>query len=384
MPRRSTLSPAELAEAAVLADLAALMVVIARLTPLAGMTTVLGSVPFAVLAMRNRAATVVTAFWLTAILVFLLAGFGAATQVVVMALFGSIVGRALAGGWSRTRVVLVAVAIGWTTVAALTLGFLTVFSNLRQLNLDLARVQWDGLARIMRSAELTSAADIGDTILDWSIENWWLAVPAFQLIISVLLVLFVLRVARPVVQRVMRSLSPRPDPPDELSSLADGVLARSGLTVVVGDNGAGKSTLLRVLADNRGDLGRRGGTAMVGQRPESQVIGARVIDDLCWGIEPRPTEAEAEAALERVGLGGKAEQESGSLSGGELQRLALAGALLREPELVLSDESTAMIDPAGRETVMAVLRTLADDGVDVVHVTHIEAERSLADHLVEL
>jgi len=384
MPRSRSLSPAELAEAAVLADLAALLVVLARLTPLAGMTTVLGSVPFAVLAMRHRNATVVVAFWLTAILVFLLAGFGAATQVLVMALFGSIVGRAIAGGWSRIRLVAVAVAIGWTTVAALTLGFLTVFANLRQLNLDLARVQWNGLARLLRSVGFDDAASIGDTILDWSIEHWWVAVPAFQLIISIALVLLVLRVGRPVITRVQRSLSPRPDPPAALGILASDVLARPGLTVVVGDNGAGKSTLLRLLADRRGDVGQLGGTAIIGQRPESQVIGAKVIDDLWWGIEPRPSEADAEAALARVGLGGQAERESGSLSGGELQRLALAGALLREPDLVLSDESTAMIDPAGRETVMDLLRSLANDGVDVVHVTHIESERAMADHLVEL
>lgn len=384
MPRRQGLHPRELAEAAVLADLAALTVVVARLTPLAGLTTVLGAIPFAVLATRNRLAVVSLAFWLTAILVFLMAGFGAATQVVVMAVFGAIVGRSVGGGWSRRRTVAVGIAVGWTTVAALTLIFLTVFTNLRQLNLDLVQVQWDGIARVFRGAGLVSAADVGDQIVDWSIDNWWLAVPAFQLLVSVFIVLLILRVGRPVVRRVRRSLSTPPDPPPDAMALARSVQANSGLTVITGANGSGKSTLLRAITEQRGDVGAAGGTAVIGQRPDSQVIGARVLDDLAWGIEPALSRSDAEEVLARVGLADHADRESGSLSGGELQRLALAAALLRSPSMILSDESTAMIDPAGRRHIMGLLRGLADDGVAVLHVTHLDAEVAAADHLVEL
>jgi energy-coupling factor transport system ATP-binding protein len=384
MSRRNGLSAAELAEAAVLADLAALVVVIARLTPLAGLTSVLGAVPFAVLALRHRLSVVWIAFWVTAILVFLMAGFGAATQVLVMALFGSIVGRSIGGGWSRTRTVAYGVAIGWTTVASLTLGFLTVFANLRQLNLDLVQVQWDGMARLIRAAGLDGAADQGDSTVEWAITNWWLAVPIFQLVISMLIVLFILRIARPVVKRVRSSLTPTPTPPARSQALAAEVQANRGLTVITGANGSGKSTLLRAITDQRGDVGARGGTAVIGQRPDSQVIGARVIDDLNWGLDPALSADEAAQALERVGLADQGDRESGALSGGELQRLALAAALLRSPTMVLSDESTAMIDPEGRAEIMALLRRLADDGVAVVHVTHLDGEVAAADHLVEL
>ncbi|MEL6984946.1 MAG: DUF2232 domain-containing protein, partial [Actinomycetota bacterium] len=270
MSRRQGLNARELAEAAVLADLAALTVVVARLTPLAGLTTVLGAVPFAVLATRNRFAVVSVAFWLTAILVFLMAGFGAATQVVVMALFGAVVGRSVGGGWSRRRTVAVGIAFGWTTVAALTLGFLTVFANLRQLNLDLVQVQWDGMARVFRGIGLDAVADVGDDLVGWSIDNWWIAVPAFQLLVSVFIVLIILRVARPVVSRVRRSLSTPPDPPPEAMALARSVQTNDGLTVITGPNGSGKSTLLRAITTQRGDVGVAGGTAVIGQRPDSQ------------------------------------------------------------------------------------------------------------------
>ncbi|MGH1492049.1 MAG: DUF2232 domain-containing protein [Acidimicrobiales bacterium] len=384
MSKRQSLSAAELAEAAVLADLAALIVVVARLTPLSGMTSVLGAVPFAVLALRNRLAVVWVAFWVTSILVFLMAGFSTATQVLVMTLFGAVVGRAIDGKWSRKKMVGYAVAIGWTTVTSLTMLFLTVFTNLRQLNLDLVQVQWDGMATVFRGVGLDGVAETGDSITDWSIRNWWLAVPIFQLIISVLLVLFVLRIGRPVIHRVRNSLSPVPEPSAESQALAQRVQAKGGLTVVTGPNGSGKSTLLRAITGQRGDVGASGGTAVIGQRPDSQVIGARVLDDLNWGLEPMLSPAEAHAALTRVGLADHAERESGSLSGGELQRLALAAALLRAPTMILSDESTAMIDPAGRQQIMQLLRDLADDGVAVVHVTHLEAEQAAADQLVEL
>jgi energy-coupling factor transport system ATP-binding protein len=166
--------------------------------------------------------------------------------------------------------------------------------------------------------------------------------------------------------------------------MADTLQDASGLTVTTGDNGTGKSTLLRAVAARRGDLGRVGGTAMIGQRPDAQVIGARVVDDLRWGLDPTPPGSEVDAVLARVGLGAHGERETSSLSGGELQRLALAAALLRRPALVLSDESTAMIDPEGRRQLIGLFRKLADEGVAVVHATHLDAEVAIADHRVEL
>ncbi len=366
MTRRSDrLTPSELADAAVLADLAVLVVVLARLTPFSGLTTVVGSIPFAVLSLRNRPKVVAVGFWIALVLVFLLAGFNAATEVVVMATFGGITGRAIGNDWSRRRTVIASLAIGWTTVASLTLLFLVTFAGLRELNLDAARVQWKGIARGLDAIGLDPVVAAVDPRIDWILDHWWFTVPLFQFFISIVLTLFVLQIGRPVVGRVRRTFHEPPPPGAAALALANELLSAPGVTLVVGPNGSGKSTLLRAMADAAGDRGVHGGTAIVGQRPESQVIGAKVADDLAWGIEPVPTALAMSAALADVGLEGFEERETGGLSGGELQRLALAAATLRDPRLVLSDESTAMIDPEGRAVVRSALRSMADRGATV-------------------
>src|SRR5207237_7253455 len=86
----------------------------------------------------------------------------------------------------------------------------------------------------------------------------------------------------------------------------------------------------------------------------------------------------------RVGLAGLGDQETSTLSGGQLQRLALAAGLARRPTLLLSDESTAMVDAEGRTALIALLRETADAGVAVVHVTHRRVEAEQADAVVTL
>ena len=164
---------------------------------------------------------------------------------------------------------------------------------------------------------------------------------------------------------------------------------------IVGRNGSGKSTLARIIAGRREPsagtivrpgavgLGRIGGAALVFQRPEAQVLGVRVRDDIVWGLTDAST-VDVEHALERVGLLELADRETSTLSGGELQRLAIASALARRPQLVVSDESTAMIDVKGRARVIALLRGLADDGIGVVHVSHAANEAAIADRVITL
>jgi energy-coupling factor transport system ATP-binding protein len=89
--------------------------------------------------------------------------------------------------------------------------------------------------------------------------------------------------------------------------------------------------------------------------------------------------------LDRVGLHAFADRETSTLSGGELQRLAVAAALARRPQLLISDESTAMVDAAGRVQLLALLRSLvARDGIAVVHVTHRASESASADRVIAL
>jgi energy-coupling factor transport system ATP-binding protein len=90
-----------------------------------------------------------------------------------------------------------------------------------------------------------------------------------------------------------------------------------------------------------------------------------------------------DALLERVGLASFADRETSTLSGGELQRLAVAAALARRPQLLISDESTAMVDRAGRADLVKLLRSLVtEDGMAVVHITHRRSEAAAADRVI--
>ncbi len=403
-----------------LADLAVLTIIMARLTPFAGLTTVIGSIPFAVLGLRHRNRVLAVAFFVGVVLTFLMAGFSSATQVLVMATFGGVVGRGIRYGWSLTTTMAMGVAVGWTTVASMTAGFLYVFSDFRELSLEAASVQWNGMATSFRAVGLDVIADGGDPVIAWSIEHWYYSVPIFQLAVSLFLVGFVLQIGSPSIKRVDAAFewsdqmgAPAPmghqtaEPIGAVSThglvvdrgttavvLPDITLDGPGLTVVRGPNGAGKSTLLGALvgrfepssgsvepADLAERLGRIGGVAVIGQRPESQVVGSRVADDLAWGFAEVPSAATMSAVLEQVGLAGFQQRETAGLSGGELQRLAIAAALIREPGLLLSDESTSMLDPEARRAVMQVLHSVAESA-PVVHITHLDDEVAQADTVV--
>ncbi len=139
--------------------------------------------------------------------------------------------------------------------------------------------------------------------------------------------------------------------------------------LLIGPSGAGKSTLLLALAGllepNAGEAGGRActvdgdeprpareATGLVFQDPESQLIMARAGDDVAFGLENRclPTEAiwpRVDAALQAVGFRYGRERPTDALSGGEQQRLAIAGVLALRPGLLLLDEPTANLDPDG-------------------------------------
>ena len=89
-------------------------------------------------------------------------------------------------------------------------------------------------------------------------------------------------------------------------------------------------------------------------------------------------------ALDEVGMGDRAHTSASRLSGGEQQRVALARALVRRPSVLLVDEPTSQLDAASRSVVLALLRTLTDDGTAVVVATHDEAVRAVCTRTVRL
>lgn len=155
-------------------------------------------------------------------------------------------------------------------------------------------------------------------------------------------------------------------------------------TAIVGPNGAGKSTLVRVamglLAPSIGAV-TWGGRAQVGperramvfQRPVMlrRTVAANIAFTLAAAGVPRAERRErVERALQRTSLEALAKRPARLLSGGEQQRLALARALAREPEILFLDEPTNNLDPASTKSVEAIIRDAAAAGIKVVMVTH--------------
>jgi putative ABC transport system ATP-binding protein len=166
-----------------------------------------------------------------------------------------------------------------------------------------------------------------------------------------------------------------------------------GLTVLVGPSGSGKTTLLRLLnrlddpdtgtvrfegrdVRDYGVLDLRRRVQLVGQVPVT--FPGSVADNLDGGDVP--------ALLARVHLNGTlAGREADRLSVGEAQRLALARALARRPDVLALDEPTSALDPTSKRGIEALVRELADSGLTVVMVTHDPRHaEELADHVIEM
>jgi energy-coupling factor transport system ATP-binding protein len=158
--------------------------------------------------------------------------------------------------------------------------------------------------------------------------------------------------------------------------------------LVLGASGAGKSTLLLALAglldasggDQEGELRVRGDAGLVLQDPETQLVMARAGDDVAFGLENHcvPTAEiwpRVHRALADVGFPYSEDRATAALSGGEKQRLAIAGILALRPHLLLLDEPTANLDPDGARAVREVIARIAERrDVTVVLVEHRVAE----------
>ncbi|MER7892352.1 ABC transporter ATP-binding protein [Micromonospora sp. NPDC094482] len=183
-------------------------------------------------------------------------------------------------------------------------------------------------------------------------------------------------------------------------------ISRGERVLLLGPSGAGKSTLLAALAGLLPeDSGEQAGTVeidgldprkdrervgIVFQDPESQLVMARCGDDVAFGLENRGVPAaeiwpRVDEALRRVGFPYHRDRPTAALSGGEQQRLALAGVLALHPGLLLLDEPTANLDPAGAALVRDAVAGALDADTTLILVEHRVAEAlPLVDRVVVL
>lgn len=181
-------------------------------------------------------------------------------------------------------------------------------------------------------------------------------------------------------------------------------IARGQWVAIVGHNGSGKSTLTRIinglLEPQHGEVRIAGvklteetvwdirqQIGIVFQSPDNQFVGATVADDVAFGMEnngvPRSEMLpRVDEALAQVKMSDFRHHEPARLSGGQKQRVALAGVLAQRPQVIILDEATSMLDPQGRDDVMALIQQLQATGkYTIVAITHDINEAALADQL---
>ena len=192
-------------------------------------------------------------------------------------------------------------------------------------------------------------------------------------------------------------------------TVLDGVdltIEPGSFVAILGHNGSGKSTLAKhfnaILLPTDGkvyvdgmdtadeapllDIRRRVG--MVFQNPDNQIVASVVEEDVAFAPEnlgvPSPEiRQRVDEALATVGMTAYARHAPHLLSGGQKQRVAIAGVLAMEPECIVLDESTAMLDPVGRREVLSTVKQLnREKGITVVLITHHMDEAAQADRLV--
>lgn len=177
--------------------------------------------------------------------------------------------------------------------------------------------------------------------------------------------------------------------------------------VVLGANGSGKSTLARLAngllladsgdvtvdglstADEHSTRQVRRSVGMVFQRPDDQIVATTVEEDVAFGpenlgLDRGELRERVDESLRAVGLSGLERREPHLLSGGQKQRLAIAGAIAMRPAYLVLDEPTSMLDPCGRDDVLAIIERLTSAGRGVLHITHDLAEAVDADSVVVL
>lgn len=183
-------------------------------------------------------------------------------------------------------------------------------------------------------------------------------------------------------------------------------IERGSFVCILGHNGSGKSTVARLLnglrtpsggkvlvdgldtTDPKNEFEVKKKVGLVFQNPDNQIIATIVEDDVAFGLEnlsvpPAEIRQRVDNALKAVDMYEHREKAPHLLSGGQKQRIAIAGILAMEPDCIVLDEPTAMLDPQGRQEVLSTLINLnREKGITVVLITHYMDEAVLADRAV--
>ena len=419
-----------------MAALCAATAIISIVVPFAGALSLLGTVPMGLLAYRYRFRVLIAGTVAAGLIAFLIAGLGGLMTVVHSAYVGGLTGVVKRRQRGTGTVIVVSVLAG-AVFTAFAVAALALLSRLRHLIFDALTANINGVAAVLTgigrfvtkhpfplSGRIADGLDRTAHGLQWflaeALHYWpWLIFANGTVSIVVVSLIGWWALSRvlnrmrgiPDVHKLDAPLDTAPIGPvpvrldevrfrypntdhDALRPVNLEVKAGEHLAIT-GANGSGKTTLMLVLAGREPTsgtierpgsvgLGRLGGTAVVMQHPESQVLGTRVADDVVWGLPPGTT-TDVTQLLREVGLESHAERDTGSLSGGELQRLAVAAALAREPALLIADEVTSMVDQEGREALLGVLSGLKQrHRTALVHITHYNNEAESADSTINL
>lgn len=183
-------------------------------------------------------------------------------------------------------------------------------------------------------------------------------------------------------------------------------IEKGSFTAVLGHNGSGKSTLAKHFnaillpsggkvyvkgmdtADENNIFNIRQSAGMVFQNPDNQMVAALVEDEVAFapenlGVEPKEIRRRVDECLEIVNMTKYAQSSPSKLSGGQKQRVAIASVLAMNPEILILDEPTAMLDPKGRSEVIKTIKMLNEEkDITVVLITHYMDEAAQANRTV--
>ena len=423
-----------------MAALCAATAIISIVVPFAGALSLLGTVPMGLLAYRYRFRVLLAGAVAAGLIAFLIAGLGGLMTVGNSAYVGGLTGVVKRRNRGTGTVIVVSILAG-AVFNACAVAALALLSRLRHLIFDAITANINGVAavltgigRFVTEHPFPLSGRIGDGLdrtahgLQWFLGealHYW---PWLIFANGTVSIMVVSLIGWWALSRVLNRMRGIPDvhkldaPPDTASVGPVGpvpvrldevrfrypntdhdALRPVNLEVkagehlaITGANGSGKTTLMLVLAGRGTDIGhhrapRVGGAGPVGRHrgghAASGKSGAGHPGRRRRGVGPAARDNHRRrpvAPRSRPGIG-TPNATPASLSGGELQRLAVAAALAREPALLIADEVTSMVDQEGREALLGVLSGLKQrHRTALVHITHYNNEAESADSTINL